>query len=95
MYNMYQMTLVYGTYFLLLFPIVSAGILFFKTRTKATATFFFGLLISVCTFPFVYLLTKAGLYQANNHGLFTVIVLIASFASCIGFLVFVLSLPKR
>ena len=91
---LYQYILAYGYYALSLIPIISSGILFFRTKTKATAMFFFGLLFGLGIFPvWMYLSTKIGLPQ-SGYGIIMVLVGLASFVSSIGFLLYALSLPK-
>jgi len=92
---LYKYILAYGYYLLVLIPIVSAGILFFKTKTKATAAFFFGLLFALVSAPvWLYLSTKIGLPQSKYPAVIA-LVTVASFVSSIGFLFYVLSLPKH
>ena len=91
----YQTILAYGSYLLALIPIISAGILFFKTKTMATAAFFFGLLIALVSVPiWLYLSTKIGLPESKYPAVIA-FATAAYFVSSIGFLRYVLSLPKH
>lgn len=82
--------LAYGYYAISLIPVISSGILFFRTKTKATAMFFFGLLFSL---GLAYLSTAIWLPESWS-GIIMALVGLASFVSSIGFLLYALSLPK-
>lgn len=90
---LYQYILAYGQYLLLLFPLISAGILFFKTKNMHTAMFFFGLLLAMAITP-IWLLLSTIVRPLPFGYLSMVIFGVASFTSSLGLLLYALSLPK-
>ena len=91
---LYQYILAYGYYFLSLIPIISAGILFFRTKTKATGMFFFGSLFALASTPIWFLLGSKIELPQSGYPVIMVIAGVASFVSSIGLLLYALSLPK-
>ncbi len=92
---LYQHILAYGQYLLALIPVISAGILFFKTKTKYTAMFFFGLLLFTSITP-LWLLLSAVIGRSIPFGSMVMpIAGLASFISSLGLLMYAISLPKQ
>ena len=77
-------------------PVVAAGILFVKTKKLSTAIFFGGLFIgAILVFSLrLNLITRLGLSELLSEASTFWLAYIISFVSNLGFLVFVLYLPK-
>ena len=89
----YQYILAYGQYLLALIPLISAGVLFFKTKTMHTAMFFFGLLLAMVITPLWLLLST--LIRPLPFGYLSMVIIgAASLTSSLGLLLYALSLPK-
>jgi hypothetical protein len=80
----------------IMLPVIAAWILFMKTRKVSTAIFFGGLLIgAILVFSLrLNLITRLGLNEVLSETATFWLAYIVSFVSNLGFLVFVLSLPK-
>ena len=81
----------------IILPVVAAGILFGKTRKLSTAIFFGGLLLGA-TLVFslrLNLIARLGLSELVSESSAFWLAYLVSFTSNLGFLVYVLTLPKR
>ena len=81
----------------IMLPVVAAGILFGKTRRLSTATFFGGLLLGAILISSLKLnlIARLGISDLISESNTFSLAYLVSFASNLGFLVYVLALPKK